>query len=410
MAIKQPNRIVYGIAYVLIYPLLKFLFHLKVDRSNCHLPKGPFIVLSNHQSFMDFLLPTLAVFPRRLNAVAAQKFFFYRPLNWLLPFMGCIPKYLFDSDVRTIKGIMAVLHRGDNVLLFPEGRCTVAGAYMGMQKSTGKLIKKLGVPVISCRIDGAYVCMPFWRKGFRRGRVRVRLADLFSTEDLKTLSVDEINSAIDMRLSGEDIAPGEPPHTFRARKLAEGLHNILYYCVKCGREFTLETSGNTIHCTSCGNTASLDRLARLIPDEGSMAPATIQDWQREQNRYELQQLHEDMEPIMVEVTVRMASSIAGAGVEPKGGGVLSLTPKGWQFDGTLSGELASIFFPLETVPALPFDPNDDFQIYKNGEFYMFTPTNACACAKYATIGECAYWRFLPDPEMTPGKNNGLAYD
>ena len=119
MKIRRPNRVLYSVGFALAYPLLKVLFNLKVDRSNYHPPKGPCIVLSNHQSYLDFLLPTTAVFPRRLNAVAAQKFFLYKTLDRLLTMMGCIPKNLFDSDIRTIKGITTVLQRGDSVLLFP---------------------------------------------------------------------------------------------------------------------------------------------------------------------------------------------------------------------------------------------------------------------------------------------------
>ena len=81
---------------------MKLLFRLKVDRKNYDPPKGPFVVVSNHVSFMDFLLVMLSLYPRRLNAVAAQKFYFYRPLDKLLPMMGCIPKNLFDPDVRSI--------------------------------------------------------------------------------------------------------------------------------------------------------------------------------------------------------------------------------------------------------------------------------------------------------------------
>jgi len=427
MKIKRPNGFLYYVAFVLIYPVLKLLFHFKVDRKNYRPPKGPFIVICNHVSFMDFLLSTVSMFPYRLNAVAAQKFFFYRPLDKLLPMMGCIPKNLFDPDIRAVMGIMSVLKRGDKILLFPEGRCTVAGDYMGIHKAAGKLVKKLGVPVISCRITGSYICMPFWRKGVRLGKVRVKLSNLFSAEDTKTLSVDEINRAIDVYLSGEDVLlsgedtclhgkstlfgsedapPCKPLYTFGKRRLAEGLENILYYCIKCGKEFTLETKGNTIRCTSCGNTISIDRYAHLSPALGSIAPETIQSWYREQSRYEMRQLHEDMEPLVFKVTVRMPIT-PGEGVTPCGEGMLSLSPKGWQYEGQLLGEPASIFFPIEMVPALPFDPNDDFQIYKNGRFYMFTPDDARACSKYATIGECAYWRFVSDIQMTPGLNSGF---
>jgi|GEM_PF-479567 len=437
MTPRRPNKVLYYAAYLLVYPLLKLLFRLKVDRSGYQAASGPFIVLCNHESFMDFLLPTLAIFPHLLNAVAAQKFFYYRPLHILLPLLGCIPKKLFDSDMRTIAGILTVLKRGDNILLFVEGRCTTAGSYMGMHKATGKLLKKAGVPVISCRIEGAYTCMPFWRKGFRLGKVCLTVANLLSPDDLETLSVDEINERVDMRLSGRDAlegagvcdgagvlksadlvatkgalrpggtTKGKPLSTLFERRLIEGLENILYYCTNCGSEFTLTTKGNTIRCANCNNTASLNRFARLIAAPGSAVPATIQDWQRAQNLYELQHLGENMEPISVEVTVRVPADKPGRGMKPGGSGVLTFTPQGWSFEGEILQEPASLFFPLKTVPALTFDPNDNFQIYSGGVLYLFTPLDAQACAKYATLGECAYWRFMPEVQMTPGVNNGL---
>ena len=408
LKVRKPNGVLYFIVYILLYPLLKLLFRLEVDRKNYSPPKGPFLVVSNHVSFMDFLLVMLAFYPRRLNAVAAQKFYFYRPLNRLLPMMGCIPKNLFDPDVRSIIGIKTVLKRGDRVLLFPEGRCTVGGAYMGVQKSTGKLIKNLGVPVVSCHIEGAYTCMPFWRKGLRLGSERVTIAGLFSGEDTKKLSVEELNNAIDARLGGLDTQPREQPfRTYRKRRLLEGLQNLLYWCPKCGSELTLATEKCTIRCTACGNAASMDSAAKLIPEPGSAVPESVQLWYKEQSQYESRLLCEDMAPINIQITVRMSIKDVN-GIVPCGTGTLSLDPAGWHYDGELTGETVSLFFPIDTVPALPFDPGDNFQIYSNGNFYAFTPEDKRLCAKFATIGECAYWRFASAVMMTPGRDGGFS--
>lgn len=407
LEVKRPNGFLYCVIYMLFYPLLKLMFRLKVDRENYTPPKGAFLVVSNHVSFMDFLLVMLTFYPRRLNAVAAQKFYFYRPLNKLLPIMGAIPKNLFDPDIRSIIRIKQVLKRGGRILLFPEGRCTTAGAYMGIHKSTGKLVKNLGVPVISCYIEGAYTCMPFWRKGLRLGIERVTIADLFSEEDTRSLSVEDINSAIDARLSGlEALSQGKSFHTFRARQLTEGLQNLLYWCPKCGREFTLETEGCEIRCTECGNTATMDRSAKLIASPDGVVPESVQEWYREQSTYESALLSEDMTSISLHVTVRMPLR-ASRGIEPCGSGTLFLDPEGWHYLGELSGKTVNLFFPIDTVPALPFDPDDNFQIYANGTFYAFTPDDGRFCVKYATIGECAYWRFASRVQMTPAWNGGF---
>ncbi|MDR2570604.1 MAG: 1-acyl-sn-glycerol-3-phosphate acyltransferase, partial [Oscillospiraceae bacterium] len=261
MEIKKPNALIYFFIYIFIYPLLKFLFRLEVDRSGYSPYKGAGIIVSNHSSFMDFLIVMLSIYPQRANAVTAQKFFLYKPLHKLLPMVGCIPKNLFEPDVRPIIGMKSVLKRGDKVLLFPEGRCSTDGVYAGMHKSTGKLIKKLGVPVIGCYVEGAYRCMPFWRDGFRMGRTRITIADIFSCNELESLSVDEVNDALDSWLSGNALSPSSsqkrPLYTFGKRRLAEGLEKILYWCPKCMQEFTMITKGCIIHCTACDNTAEL---------------------------------------------------------------------------------------------------------------------------------------------------------
>jgi len=408
MKVKRPNPIIYFFVYIFIFPLMKLLFRLEVDRSGYKPPNGAFIAVSNHSSFMDFLIVMLSLYPKRVNAITAQKFFLFKPLHKLLPMMGCIPKNLFDPDVRSIIGIKTVLKRGDHILLFPEGRCSSDGAYAGMHKATGKLVKKLGVPIVSSYIEGGYKCMPFWRKGIRSGRVRITIANMFSSEDLQSLSIEEINRAIDARLGGDDaLAPTKPFRTFGTKKLAEGLQNIIYWCPKCREEFTLETEGCIIRCTVCGNAAKLDRNMIFSPLSDSVVPETVHDWFRDQTRFEMAKLSEDMEPISTKVNVRLPSDVPGGGMSNCGSGTISLDANGWYYEGELNGEQVSLFFPIDTVPALPIDPDDVFQIYAHGTFYMFSPEDTRKCVKYSLIGECAYWKFASNIQMTPGKDSGF---
>lgn len=90
-----------------------------------------------------------------------------------------------------------------------------------------------------------------------------------------------------------------------------------------------------------------------------------------------------------------------------GFGKIRLEPTGWYYDGRLKGEDVSLFFPIDTVPALPIDPNDVFQIYAHGTFYMFSPEDKRRCVKYSVIGECAYWKFASGIQMTPRKDSGF---
>jgi len=406
--VKTPNCVVYFIVFILLTPIIKIMFRMKYDRSGFDIPSGSFVTICNHASFMDFLTVMMAVYPHRLNAVVAQKYFFYKPLDKFLSFMGCIPKNLFDPDTRSVMRIISVIKDGGKLLLFPEGRCTTGGGYMGMHKATGKLIKRLGVPVVCCHIEGAYNCMPLWRKGIRWGHQRAALTVLFTGEEVDRLTADEINLRIDMRLSGADSPPPVRPLTvLRERNLVLGLEHILYFCPNCKQEFTHETSGNIIKCTACGNAAAMDRSAKLTPLLGSVAPESVQLWYKEQVHHETGRLLDADEIFNVEVNVRMPV-VPGKGLELCGHGMLSLDKTGWSFSGSLSGEDVRLFFPIDTVPAVPLDPNDNFQIYAQGNFYAFTPrNNPVACIKYSVIGECAYQQFASHIQMTPSAAHTL---
>lgn len=419
MHIKRPNKIIYFLAYILVMPFLKIFFKLEIVKSDFNPPKGPIIAVCNHGSFMDFAVSMLSLYPLKFNAVAAQKFFYYKPLHRFLPMMGCIPKNLFDADIRTIVGIKKVLERGDNVILFPEGRCECDGSYAGIHTATGKLLKKLKVPVVSCSIDGAYGCMPFWRKGMRFGRVRIVLSDLFTSWDLHRLSAVDINKAIDSRLSREqDAPPTRPLGAFFNRKLAEGLENILYWCHNCGAEFSTQTSGNLITCKACGNIAQLDGDMNFSPvGTKSTAVSNVHEWFKAQAKYEAERLSEYAERIKgeaspapyvtVNVDVRLPSEIPGAGMVKSGSGVIKMDCNGWHFDGQLRGGQASLHFPFAAAPALPIDPDDVFQIYSGGVFYCFVPERPREVIKYSVIGECAYWLFTDEPCMTPRYDSGF---
>jgi len=408
-SVKRPNAALYFIAYALVYPVLKVCFRLKVDRDGLEMPEGAHIVLSNHYTMLDFLLVMLPLYPHRLNAVTAHKWFLYKPLHKLLPVLGCIPKNMFDPDVRSIIGMKTVINHGNGLLMFPEGRCSSSHAYAGMHKSTGKMVKKFGVPVISCYLEGAVVCLPHWRKGFRSGRIRVTYKNLLSAEDTQTLSIDEINAAIDARLSGAEGALPiiKPFQTFGSKRLAEGLHHILYYCPKCKAEYTMTTMGNIIKCTSCGNEATMGKDGKLTPASGSIADNEVSLWYKKQVQNEIQVISENMEPIVENVIVRTPSPITGSGMIESGFGTIRLDPKGWHFDGELSGESVSLFFPVETVPAISYDHDDNFQFYSGGDFYMFTPEDKRKCLKYVILAEAMHIKFSPRALMTPGVNSGF---
>ena len=68
--------------------------------------KPPYLLLCNHNAFMDFSVATRAMFPHRANYVVAIDGFLKR--EWLLRLIGCICKRKFTRDVTLVRQLKRV--------------------------------------------------------------------------------------------------------------------------------------------------------------------------------------------------------------------------------------------------------------------------------------------------------------
>lgn len=54
--------------------------------------------------------------------MAKAELFDNRALAWLIRTLGAFPVQRDGKDIQSIKTAMQVLHKGENLLIFPEGR------------------------------------------------------------------------------------------------------------------------------------------------------------------------------------------------------------------------------------------------------------------------------------------------
>ena len=81
----------------------------KLTKINMKNIKPPYLLLCNHNAFMDFKVATKAIFPHRANYVVAIDGFWKR--EWLLRFIGCICKRKFTNDISLVRQLkLMVLH------------------------------------------------------------------------------------------------------------------------------------------------------------------------------------------------------------------------------------------------------------------------------------------------------------
>ena len=87
-----------------------------------NLPKHSVLLCPNHSTDLDPVLIGLCLpLDYHLHFMAKAELFDNRALAWLIRTLGAFPVQRDGKDIQSIKTAMQVLHKGENLLIFPEG-------------------------------------------------------------------------------------------------------------------------------------------------------------------------------------------------------------------------------------------------------------------------------------------------
>ena len=254
------------------------LHRTKIRKTGVEGLKPPYILLCNHNAFLDFKVATMATFPHRANYIVAIDGFIGR--EGLLRRVGCICKRKFTSDVLLLRQIRRVLQNGDICMIYPEARYSLCGTTAVLPASLGTMCKFMRVPVVTLICHGHHINSPFWnlhQRGVKPTEAELTL--LFTPEELKTASVEEINARLVAAFQYDDYAWQRERGirvTYPGR--AEGLEKVLYQCPHCGKEYRMASQGTRLFCNACGKGWQYTELGELKAEEGETKFSHIPDW------------------------------------------------------------------------------------------------------------------------------------
>jgi 1-acyl-sn-glycerol-3-phosphate acyltransferase len=142
---------VYRAASVVVKPLMRTWFRIRVEGAG-HIPAGgPVILASNHRSNMDPVLLAAAV--RRPVTFMAKAELFVWPLGWILRLIGQFPVQRGGIDREALRQTSAVLARGGVLGLFPEGT-RGDGGFSSMHPGLAYIVLRERCPVLPVAIFG----------------------------------------------------------------------------------------------------------------------------------------------------------------------------------------------------------------------------------------------------------------
>ena len=242
--------------------------------------EGPFLLLCNHNAFLDFSVAYTLLKGRYANFVVAIDGFIGR--EQLLRNVGCICKRKFTNDPVLVRKLKKVLDRGDVPVIYPEARYSLCGTTAVLPESLGQMVKLFKVPVATLICHGHHINSPFWDTSHKRGLPydEAEYTLLLTCEDVAAMSVDEINEKIVASFQYDEFAwQKERGILISDPKRADGLDKVLYQCPHCRAEFGMKSEGDTLTCTKCGKSWRMDEDGTLSALGGEETEFShIPDW------------------------------------------------------------------------------------------------------------------------------------
>ena len=358
-------------------PIARLLVWLRLGyRSQLSGIRGPFLLLCNHVTDWDPVLVATG-FTQQFYFVASEHVlragWAGKLLNWL---QAPIPRQKGGSAAGTVMAMLRHLRAGDSVALFPEGNRCWDGVTGEMLPAVGKLARTAGVRLITYRLEGGYFVSPRWAgNSIRRGRMRGRLVGVYTPEQLRAMTPDEINEHIRQDLHEDAYArQRSDPARYSSPRGAEHVETLLFVCPKCGMLHSLQSRKDTVRCWKCGFTF------RWLPTgflAGEGLPAdNLRDW----NRWQEEQIAAMCARAQADKAIFSDSDVTcdrvafSKGVESLGSGELRLFPDRL--------ELPGVEVPLERLTGIALRGPQDLYVSDGENTYLVRSRLVKCMVKY----------------------------
>lgn len=263
-----------------LFAKLKFGYKFQKIKAE-ELPET-YIVLSNHVTDFDAIFVG-AGFEKQMYFVASEHVSRKGLASKLLKhFFAPISRAKGTTAASTVMEMIRKIREGKSVCMFAEGACSWDGVTAKLLPVTGKVIKSAKCALVTYRLEGGYFASPRWGEGgTRRGPVSGQLVNVYTKEQIASMSIEEINQVIARDLH-EDAYERQlaAPIKYKGRKRAERLENLLFICPKCGATDSIYSKKAMAGCRECGLQFTYNEYAML---EG-IEQKTVRElyaWQKE---------------------------------------------------------------------------------------------------------------------------------
>ncbi len=370
MEYKKPNWLYYKIAQIASFIVATFIFKRRMLRNELAGVKGPYVVIANHQAALDFV-NLIGVVRRRMTFVISHSFYNSLPIKGILNRLQVIPKQQFQTTVRDMKRMKAVIDAGQPLVIYPAGLMCEDGLSTPIPKATYKFLKWLGADVYVARTTGTYFSMPKWGKGLRPGRTYLDVYQLFTKEQLADASVEQVKERTDRALLFDAYREQEELRIkYKNNNQIAGLENVLYMCPHCRTEYSVQVKdGHTFYCTRCGFAHKSDAYGFLKNLGSGEEIRYVSDWSRRIYNTLKQKMQSGEHTVLESPTkIHMIDGKKNKFAQV-GQGVLTLSNGRFALQGQIHGQPVELSISTINYASLPFSPGKYLELQQGEHIY-----------------------------------------
>ena len=148
--------------------------------------EGAFLLISNHQSFLDPVFCGIFL-KRALYFLARDTLFRNKFFGPLISSVHAMPVKRDTADMGAMKRVIGKLKEGAGVCLFPEGTRSRDGRISVFKPGLGLLCRRGDAAIVPVVIDGAFECWPRDKKLFSPGSISICYGKAITAEEVRQM-------------------------------------------------------------------------------------------------------------------------------------------------------------------------------------------------------------------------------
>ena len=186
-----------AVVMVTLNPLWRF----RISGAFPENPRRPYVVVSNHESFVDILL--ISHLPWEMKWLSKVEMLRIPVVGWDMRLAGDVPveRGTARSAVKALKRCREILAQRVSVIIFPEGTRSTTADLLPFKDGAFRLALEAGVPILPLAVSGTATALPKHGWKFARSRAEVRVLEPIETAGMTLADLDPLRELARQRIA-----------------------------------------------------------------------------------------------------------------------------------------------------------------------------------------------------------------